>query len=240
MLELIADPQVWIALFTLIAIEIVLGIDNIIFISIVVEDLPEGEQQRARFIGLGLALIARVIFLLMITWIIGLTAPVFELFDHAFSWRDLILIGGGLFLLAKSTLEIHGAIDTNGHAHGAAKKVATFAAVILQILIIDIIFSIDSVITAIGMARDVEVMIAAVIVAILFMLFFSEIVSRFVEKYPTIKMLALSFLVMVGFTLVADGFGFHIPKPYIYVAMGFSLGVEALNIMVRNARARSS
>ena len=239
MLELIADPQVWIALMTLIAIEIVLGIDNIIFISIIVEDLPESQRKRARRLGLGLALVARIIFLLAITWIIGLTAPLFELFGHEFSWRDLILVGGGLFLLAKSTLEIHGAIDSNGHSHGTVKKVATFAAVILQILVIDIIFSIDSVITAIGMARDVEVMIAAVIVAILFMLFFSEIVSKFVERYPTLKMLALSFLVMVGFTLIADGFGFHIPKPYIYVAMGFSLGVEALNILVRNARARS-
>jgi len=236
MLELLADPQAWIALLTLIAIEIILGIDNIIFISIVVDELPESQRRMGRMIGLSLALIARIIFLLTITWIIGLTAPLFTLFGEAFSWRDLILIGGGFFLLAKSTLEIHDNIEGEDHKGGLGKKVATFTAVIFQILLLDLVFSFDSVITAIGMVDHVEVMIVAVIVAILFMLFFSEYVSGFVERYPTLKMLALAFLVMIGVTLIADGLGFHIPKPYIYVAMGFSLAVEMLNIRVRRAR----
>jgi predicted tellurium resistance membrane protein TerC len=222
------------ALITLIALEIVLGIDNIIFISIVVEDLPKAQRRRARMIGLALALVARVGLLLALTWIIGLVQPVFTIFENEISWRDIIMIVGGLFLLGKSTMEIHGSVDHEDKKSGKAG--ATFGAIIIQILILDLVFSFDSVVTAIGMVDEVTVMVIAVVIAMIFMLIFSEFISRFIEKYPTLKMLALGFLLMVGFVLIADGLDVHIPKPYIYFAMAFSLFIEFLNIRNQNRK----
>lgn len=223
------------ALITLIALEIVLGIDNIIFISIVVEDLPKPQRRRARIIGLAMALIARVILLFTLTWIIGLVQPVFTIFGNEISWRDIILILGGLFLLGKSTMEIHGSVEHAERKSSEAK--AVFGVVIFQILLLDIVFSFDSVITAIGMAESITVMVVAVVIAMIFMVFFSEYISTFVEKYPTLKMLALGFLLMIGIVLIADGLDVHIPKPYIYFAMAFSLFIEYLNIRKQNRRA---
>ena len=232
MLELLTDPNVWLAFVTLSALEIVLGIDNIIFISILVGRLPEEQRQRARILGLGLAMGMRIALLLSIAWIMGLQEPLFELFETGVSGRDLILIAGGLFLLAKSVLEIHEGLEGQ-EEHSDAVKVATFGGVIAQIAIIDIVFSLDSVITAVGMVDQVEVMIAAVVLAVLVMMVMARPISDFVDRHPTIKMLALSFLVLIGTALVAEGIGFHIPKGYIYFAMAFSVGVEMLNIRVR-------
>ncbi len=231
-MEWIADPQIWIAFLTLSVLELVLGIDNIIFISILSGKLPPEQQPRARFIGLSLALVMRVILLFSLTWVMGLVEPLFTILGQAVSGRDLILLIGGLFLIGKSTHEIHGSLE--GAEGNAAKKVyASFVSVIVQITLLDVVFSLDSVITAIGMVDNIWVMIAAVVVSIVAMMFFAAPIGNFVEKHPTIKMLALSFLLLIGFTLVAEGFHQHIPKGYIYGAMAFSVFVEILNIRLR-------
>ena len=234
-MDWITDPQAWIAFATLTALEIVLGVDNVVFISILAGKLPVEQREKARRLGLGLAMFVRILLLLSIAWVVKLTAPLFNISTLEFSGRDIILLLGGLFLLAKSTHEMHGQLEgEEGHSSGGVA--ASFTAVIIQILLLDIIFSLDSVITAVGMADDVGVMIAAVVVAVLFMLVFSGALSRFVDKHPTIKMLALSFLLLIGVSLVAEGLEFHIPKGYIYFAMAFSLFVEVLNIKLRKSR----
>jgi predicted tellurium resistance membrane protein TerC len=235
-MEILADPQVWLAFATLTALEIVLGIDNIIFISILCGRLPQSQQARARTIGLALAMLTRILLLLSITWVMGLSADLFTVGSFGVSGRDLILIGGGLFLLAKSTMEIHNSLEGEEEHHGSVAR-ASFASVITQIAIIDIVFSLDSVITAVGMADHVEVMIAAVVVAVLVMMFLAGPISAFVDRHPTIKMLALSFLILIGMALVGEGLGFHIPKGYIYFAMAFSVAVEMLNIQLRKRMA---
>lgn len=231
-MEILTDPQAWLAFATLTALEIVLGIDNIIFISILVARVPKEAQPRARTIGLALAMLTRILLLLSITWVMGLSADLFSIGELGISGRDLILIGGGLFLLAKSTLEIHNGLEgEEEHRAGAAR--ATFTSVILQIAVIDIVFSLDSVITAVGMADHVQVMIAAVVLAVIVMMFLAGPIGAFVDRHPTIKMLALSFLILIGMALVGEGIGFHIPKGYIYFAMAFSVIVEMLNIQMR-------
>lgn len=238
MIDWISDPNAWVALLTLTALEIVLGIDNIVFISIFVGRLPEHQRQKGRLTGLSMAMVTRIMLLLALNWIMRLTAPLFHIFSKDISGRDLILIIGGLFLLAKSTLEIHKAIEGDAHqSHDAPSKDA-FWAVITQIALIDIIFSLDSVITAVGMANNVEVMILAVILAIIAMMAASGVISDFVETHPTVKMLALSFLVLVGVALIGDGIDMHIPKGYIYFAMAFSLAVEMLNLKIRRRSAK--
>jgi predicted tellurium resistance membrane protein TerC len=231
-MELLSDPQAWLAFATLTALEIVLGIDNIIFISILVGRLPKAVQQRARTIGLSLAMLTRILLLLSITWVMSLSADLFSVGAIGISGRDIILIGGGLFLLAKSTLEIHSGLEGEEH-HREGRGRATFTSVIVQIAIIDIVFSLDSVITAVGMADHVQVMIAAVVVAVIVMMFLAGPIGNFVDRHPTIKMLALSFLILIGMALVGEGVDLHIPKGYIYFAMAFSVGVEMLNIRVR-------
>jgi predicted tellurium resistance membrane protein TerC len=231
-MEILADPQVWLAFATLTALEIVLGIDNIIFISILVGRLPQAQQARARTIGLALAMLTRILLLLSITWVMSLSKDLFTVGSFGVSGRDLILIGGGLFLLAKSTMEIHNSLEGE-EEHRDASVRAAFASVITQIAIVDIVFSLDSVITAVGMADHVEVMIAAVVVAVLVMMFLAGPISAFVDRHPTIKMLALSFLILIGMALVGEGLGFHIPKGYIYFAMAFSVAVEMLNMQLR-------
>jgi len=235
-MDWITNPEAWIALVTLTALEIVLGIDNIIFISILVGRLPQKKRNKARVLGLGLAMITRILLLLSITWVMKLTSPFFSVFAREISGRDLILIGGGLFLLWKSTMEIHEGLEGEEEAK-AAKAAASFAAILAQIALLDIIFSLDSVITAVGLAQDVAVMIIAIIAAVIVMMFSAKGIGEFVDRHPTIKMLALSFLVMIGVTLIAEGFAFHIPKGYIYFAMAFSVAVEMLNMKVRK-RAR--
>ena len=237
-MEFLTDPEVWLAFLTLTALEIVLGIDNIIFISILVGRLPEAQRPRGRTIGLALAMITRILLLLSITWVMGLSAELFSVAGRGISGRDLILFGGGLFLLAKSTLEIHGSLEGESEQR-EAKGRATFGAVIIQIAIIDIVFSLDSVMTAAGMVDQVEVMIAAVVVAVLVMMFLAGPISNFVDRHPTIKMLALSFLILIGMALVGESLGFHIPKGYIYFAMAFSVAVEMLNIRVRKRSVRA-
>jgi predicted tellurium resistance membrane protein TerC len=232
MIELLSDPQAWIALATLTALELVLGIDNIVFISILVDKLPKVQQERARRLGLFMAMFMRIGLLLVLSWIVGLVAPLFSVLGQEISGRDLILISGGLFLIYKSTGEIHQSLEgEEGHASSAVK--ATFTAVILQIMVVDMVFSLDSIITAVGMVDRVEVMIAAVIASVALMMVFAGTIGRFVSDHPTIKMLALAFLVVVGVVLIAEGFDHHVPKGYIYFAMAFSLGVEALNINMR-------
>lgn len=224
-----------IALVTLTALEIVLGIDNIVFISILSGKLPEADQGRARFLGLAFAMLTRIALLFSLAWVIGLTAPLFGVFGREVSGRDLILMGGGLFLLAKSTQEIHDKLE--GEEHTAAEAVATsFTAVILQIGLLDIIFSLDSVITAVGMARELWVMVVAIVVAVAIMMLGSAPISDFVHRRPTVQILALSFLLLIGMSLLAEGFGLHIPKGYIYFAMGFSIFVEMLNLRMRRVR----
>lgn len=233
-MELLTDPQVWLAFLTLTALEIVLGIDNIIFISILVGRLPPEQRARGRTFGLALAMITRILLLLSITWVMGLSDELFSIMGRGVSGRDVILFGGGLFLLAKSTLEIHTSLEGEGEGEQReAKGRATFTSIILQIAIIDIVFSLDSVITAVGMADHVEVMIAAVIVAVLMMMFLAGPIGDFVDRHPTIKMLALSFLILIGVALIGEGLGFHIPKGYIYFAMAFSVVVELLNMKLR-------
>jgi predicted tellurium resistance membrane protein TerC len=232
MMELLTNPQAWIAFATLTALELVLGIDNIIFISILVDKLPKQQRERARRIGLFMAMFMRIGLLMVLAWIVGLVAPLFSIFSHEVSGRDLILILGGLFLIWKSTGEIHQSLEgEEEHAVNAVR--ATFAAVIMQIMIVDLVFSLDSIITAVGMVDDLPVMIAAVVVSVALMMLFAGPIGRFVSDHPTIKMLALAFLVVVGVVLVAEGFGHHVPKGYVYFGMAFSLGVEMLNIRTR-------
>lgn len=237
-MEWLTDPQVWASLATLTALEIVLGIDNLVFIAILANKLPEAQRDRARKIGLALALLMRLALLASISWIVGLTAVVFEIAGHPFSWRDIILIGGGLFLVFKGTREIHERVEGHDEAVGATLARVTFQGVILQIIILDAVFSLDSVITAVGMAEELWVMVTAVIIAVAIMLIASGPLSAFVSRHPTVKMLALSFLLLIGMVLVADGFGFHIPKGYVYAAMGFSVLVESLNLMASARRKR--
>jgi predicted tellurium resistance membrane protein TerC len=237
LIELLLDPQAWIAFLTLTALELVLGIDNIIFISILVDKLPKERRELTRRIGLFLAMFMRIGLLFILSWIVGLTEPLFSLFRQNISGRDLILIAGGLFLLWKSTKEIHQLLEgAAGEASTAVR--ATFAAVILQITIIDLVFSFDSIITAVGMVDEVGVMIAAVIVSVLLMMAFAGGIGRFVSGHPTVKMLALAFLLVIGVVLIADGFDHHVPKGYVYFAMAFSVCVEMLNIRMRKRAAR--
>ena len=231
-MEWLADPQIWIAFATLTVLELVLGIDNVIFISILAGKLPAEQQARARYIGLALALVMRVILLFSLTWVMGLTEPFFTVFGQAVSGRDLILLVGGLFLIAKSTHEIHGSLEGE-EGHASKKVYASFASVIFQIMLLDIVFSLDSVITAVGMVDNIWIMIAAVIISIIAMMLFAGSIGAFVQKHPTIKMLALSFLLLIGVTLIAEGFHQHIPKGYIYFAMAFSVLVEVLNMRLR-------
>ena len=234
MLEWITSPEAWIALLTLTSLEIVLGIDNIIFISILVGRLPENQRQRGRTLGLALAMITRILLLLSLTWIMRLSAPLFELSSIEISGRDLILIIGGLFLLAKSTHEIHNSLE--GEEKEVKSKVkVSFASVLIQISILDIVFSLDSVITAVGLAKDIEVMVLAIVIAVGVMMLSAKALGDFVDQHPTIKMLALSFLILVGVSLIGEGFDMHIPKGYIYFAMAFSIGVELLNIKIRKS-----
>lgn len=237
MLELLTDPQAWIAFATLTALELVLGIDNIIFISILVDKLPAARRDVARRLGLFMAMFMRVGLLLVLAWIVGLVAPLFTVVGKDISGRDLILILGGLFLIWKSTTEVHQSLE-GGHEQKSSAAGATFTSVILQIMIIDLVFSLDSIITAVGMVDDVRVMIAAVVASVLLMMLFAPPIGRFVSDHPTIKMLALSFLVVVGVVLVAEGFDHHVPKGYVYFAMAFSLGVEMLNIRTRAKAAK--
>ena len=234
-MNLLLNPEIWVAFLTLLALEIVLGIDNVVFISILVDKLPEERQALARRLGLGLALVMRVLLLLSLSWVIGLTAPLFTVLGQEISGRDLILIGGGLFLLGKSTFEIHENLEGE-EGHKSARVNATFGGVLVQIVLLDMVFSLDSVITAVGMVDEVSVMIAAVTMAILVMLVSAEAVSGFVNRHPTVKMLALSFLLLIGFTLVLEGFDQHVSKGYIYFAMGFSVFVEFLNLRIRRRR----
>ena len=231
-MEWISDPQIWIAFLTLSVLELVLGIDNVIFISILSGKLPEKDQKKARLIGLALALLMRVGLLFSLTWVMGLTAPLFTVWGQSVSGRDLILLIGGLFLLAKSTHEIHGSLE-GAEGEGSKKVYAGFTGVIIQIMLLDIVFSLDSVITAVGMVNNIWVMIAAVVVSIIAMMLFAGSIGAFVQRHPTIKMLALSFLLLIGTTLVAEGLHFHIPKGYVYFAMAFSVFVEVLNIRLR-------
>jgi predicted tellurium resistance membrane protein TerC len=233
-LSWITQPDAWVALLTLTVLEIVLGIDNIVFISVLTSRLPREQQARARTIGLGAALVMRVLLLLTISWIIGLTQPLLTIAGFEFSGRDVVLILGGLFLLWKSTTEIHAALEGEETGHGGTgRATATFGSVILQIGLLDIVFSLDSVITAIGMAKHVGVMITAVVISVVIMLVAAGSISAFVNRHPTVKMLALSFLLLIGMSLIAEGFEFHIPKGYVYFAMGFSIFVEVLNIQFR-------
>ena len=227
----LTDPEIWVALVTLTSLEVVLGIDNIIFISILAGKLPAAQQARARTTGLAVAMLSRIALLFSLAWVMRLTAPWFTILDRDISGRDLILIVGGLFLIAKSTHEIHEKVEGHGE-HGVVRAAASFASVIVQILILDVVFSLDSVITAIGMADEIAVMVAAVMIAVGFMMVFARTVSDFVHRHPTVKMLALSFLLMIGLSLVAEGLDQHIPKGYIYFAMAFSVFVEMLNLKV--------
>jgi len=231
-MEWLLNPQIWIALLTLTVLEIVLGVDNIIFISILAGKLPAAERDKARRVGLALAMLMRIALLLSLTWVMKLTSPLFSAFGHGISGRDLILLVGGMFLIGKSTFEIHEKLEgTEGHS--SAKAAATYRGVIVQIMLLDIIFSLDSVITAVGMAQQVSVMIAAVVISVIFMMWWSSAIGDFVERHPTIKMLALSFLILIGVNLVADGLGQHIPKGYTYFAMAFSVMVEMINLKLR-------
>jgi len=234
-MEWLSDPSIWIAFATLTVLELVLGIDNIVFISILAGKLPPEQQARARYIGLTLALGMRVILLFSLTWVIGLTAPLFNVLGQDISGRDLVLLIGGLFLIGKSTHEIHGSLEGE-EGHKSAKVYASFASVLVQIALLDIVFSLDSVITAVGMVDNIWIMIAAVVVSIIAMMLFAGSIGAFVQKHPTVKMLALSFLLLIGVTLIAEGFDQHIPKGYIYFAMAFSVLVEVLNLRLRKAK----
>jgi predicted tellurium resistance membrane protein TerC len=237
MIEALTSPEIWMALATLTFLEIVLGIDNVVFIAVIAGKLPAHQQAAARRLGLGLALGMRIILLFSLVWLTHLEASLFSLFGHDFSWRDIILIGGGLFLLAKGTWEIHENIEGEEHERGGAAQMA-FAAAVAQIAVIDAVFSIDSIITAVGMTDVLPVMITAVVIAIGVMLLAAKTVGEFIQKHPTTKMLALSFLLLIGVALIADGLGFHIPRGYIYFAIAFSLLVEVFNILYRRARTK--
>ena len=235
-MELLSDPQAWIAFATLTVLELVLGIDNIVFISILAGKLEAGQQAKARYVGLALALVMRVVLLFSLTWVIGLTAPLFTVLGNGISGRDLVLMIGGLFLLGKATHEIHSSLEGD-EGHKETKVYSSFASVIIQIMLLDIVFSLDSVITAVGMVDDIRIMIGAVVIAIIFMMAFSGSIGRFVQKHPTVKMLALSFLLLIGVTLIADSLDHHIPKGYVYFAMAFSVFVEMLNLRLRKSKA---
>ena len=240
LVQLVQDPAAWVALVTLVVMEVVLGIDNLIFISILTNKLPAEHRERARRIGIGLALVMRLALLGTVAWIVQLTTPVFEAFGHGFSWKDMILIAGGLFLVWKATKEIHHNVDPDDHKEDfiASGAVTTFTAAIAQILLLDLVFSIDSIITALGMTPHLPIMVVAVIVAVMVMLLAATPLANFIERNPTIVMLALAFLLMIGTTLIAEGMGFHVPKGYVYAAMAFSALVEVLNMFARNARRR--
>jgi predicted tellurium resistance membrane protein TerC len=240
LMQLAADPAAWVALITLIAMEVVLGIDNLIFISILTNKLPEADRDRARRIGITLALVMRLALLGTVAIIVQLTDPLFHAFGHGFSWRDLILIGGGLFLVWKATKEIHHSVDPDPHDDIFDTRQASlgFSAAIVQILLLDLVFSVDSIITAVGMTEHIPIMIIAVVVTVGVMLVAATPLANFINANPTVVMLALSFLLMIGMALIADGFGFHVPKGYIYAAMGFSAGVEALNMLARRRAKR--
>lgn len=231
-MELLVDPKAWLSFVTLLLLEIVLGIDNVIFISILAGKLPESEQKKARQTGLGLALITRVMLLLSLSWLVKLTSTLFAPFGHELSGRDLILVSGGLFLIAKSTREIHQKLEGE-EGHSSKKVRASFVSVIVQILLLDVVFSLDSVITAVGTVEHVPIMVGAVVVATVIMVLASTSISSFVDRHPSIKVLALSFLVMIGFTLIIEGFDHHVPKGYVYFAMAFSMFVEMLNIRMK-------
>ena len=231
-MEWLTDPQAWAALATLTALEIVLGIDNIIFISILVARLPAHQREKARLLGLGLAMVTRLALLFSLVWVMGLGGTLFTVFGNDISGRDIIQIGGGLFLLVKSTSEIHESLE-GAHETSKHRAVASFTGILIQIAIIDIVFSLDSVITAVGLAQQIAVMAIAIIIAVLVMMFAARAISNFVDTHPTIKMLALSFLILVGTALIAEGFDFHVPRGYIYFAMAFSVGVEMLNLRMR-------
>jgi predicted tellurium resistance membrane protein TerC len=233
-MDWITSPEAWVAFGTLLALEIVLGVDNVIFISILAGKLPASQREKARYLGLALAMVMRILLLLSLSWMIRLTAPLFTIFEHEVSGRDLILIIGGLFLIAKSTHEIHQKLE-GAEGQAAAREAPTFASVIVQILLLDVVFSLDSVITAIGMVDQIGIMIAAVIGAVIVMIAFAGAIARFVERHPTVKMLALSFLLLIGVTLMAEGFDQHISKGYIYSAMAFSVFVEMLNLKAGRA-----
>ena len=239
MIELLTSPEAWAALLTLTALEIVLGIDNVIFLSVIVSRIPEQQARSARQIGLALALVFRILLLSILVWLIGLTQPVIMVREIGFSWRDIILIGGGLFLIAKATHEIHGEVEAREGESDGTPKASAFFWVIVQIIVIDMVFSLDSIITAIGMAQDIEIMIAAVIIAVIIMYASAGPVARFVAEHPTTKMLALAFLVLIGVALVADGFQFHIPRGYIYFAIAFSAAVEAFNMLAKRNRKKA-
>jgi predicted tellurium resistance membrane protein TerC len=239
MIELLTSPEAWAALLTLTALEIVLGIDNVIFLSVIVSRIPPAQARRARQIGLALALVFRILLLNLLVWLIGLTQAVLTLRGMAFSWRDIILIGGGLFLIAKATHEIHSEVEAREEEDDDAPRRSAFFWVIIQIIVIDMVFSLDSIITAIGMAQDLAIMIAAVVIACLVMYASSGPVARFVAEHPTTKMLALAFLVLIGVALVADGFQFHIPRGYIYFAIVFSAAVEFFNVLAKRNRKKT-
>lgn len=239
MIEWISSPEAWVALATLTALEIVLGIDNIIFISILVGRLPEEQRDKARVIGIALAMITRLLLLFSITWVMGLTEDIFTLFGHNISGRDIILIGGGLFLLTKSTREIHDSLEIEGEEHIQNKKKASFVGILIQIAILDVVFSLDSVITAVGLVDELPIMVIAIVTAVMVMLFASKPISDFVDNNPTLKILALSFLILVGMTLIVEGLDVHVPKGYIYFAMAFSVVVEMLNIKMRKRNSRA-
>jgi predicted tellurium resistance membrane protein TerC len=239
MIALLTSPEAWAALLTLTALEIVLGIDNVIFLSVVVSRIPEPQAKRARQIGLALALVFRILLLSLLVWLIGLTKAVVTIGGIALSWRDIVLIGGGLFLIAKATHEIHAEVEAR-EEETEGPRASAFFWVIVQIIVVDMVFSLDSIITAIGMAQDLEIMIAAVVIACLIMYLSSGPVARFVAEHPTTKMLALAFLVLIGVALVADGFKFHIPRGYIYFAIAFSAAVEFFNVLAKRNRKRST
>jgi predicted tellurium resistance membrane protein TerC len=239
MIELLTSPEAWAALLTLTALEIVLGIDNVIFLSVIVARIPEAQAKRARQIGLALALVFRILLLSVLVWLIGLTDAVLTVRGMALSWRDIILIGGGLFLIGKATHEIHAEVEAREDTSAASPRPGAFFWVIMQIIVIDIVFSLDSIITAIGMAQDLAIMIAAVVIACFIMYVSSGPVARFIADHPTTKMLALAFLVLIGVALVADGFSFHIPRGYIYFAIVFSAAVEFFNVAAKRNRGRT-
>ncbi|HBS62772.1 MAG TPA: hypothetical protein DEB32_08635 [Stenotrophomonas sp.] len=232
-LELLSDPNVWLTLLTLSALEIVLGIDNLVFIAILADKLPPHQRDRARVIGLALALLMRLVLLAALAWIMKLTAPLLTLFEHSFSGRDLILLGGGLFLLFKGTMELHERLEGRAHHEDGKKVYASFAMVVAQIVVLDAVFSLDSVITAVGIAEHVPVMVAAILLSVAVMLLAANPLGRFIDANPTVKMLALAFILLIGAVLILDGLDVHVPKPYIYAAMGFSVLVEWLNLLMR-------
>jgi predicted tellurium resistance membrane protein TerC len=239
MIELLTSPEAWAALLTLTVLEIVLGIDNVIFLSVIVSGIPQAQAKRARQIGLALALVFRILLLSLLVWLIGLTEAVLTVRGSAFSWRDIILIGGGLFLIGKATHEIHTEVEARHEANDGAPRAGAFFWVIVQIIVIDMVFSLDSIITAIGMVQELAIMVAAVVIACFIMYAASGPVARFVAEHPTTKMLALAFLVLIGVALVADGFKFHIPRGYIYFAIAFSAAVELFNVLARRNRKKA-